>query len=273
METQDQQNNPYSNQNNPPYREWKKDESRNGLSGRALAGVLIITVGVLLLADRSGAINLPEWLVSWPMILITVGTYLGVRHGFRGPAWIIMILVGSIFLVGEINDELDFRNYTFPLIVIAIGLVMIFRPQKKNREKWRKSMQDMKADITSATTSNARATSDDFLDTVTVFGGVKKNIISKTFQGGELTTFFGGTELNLTQADVNGRVVIEITQMFGGTKLIVPPNWRIKSDDMVAIFGGLDDKRPTQNEMVYDNEKVLVLRGTCIFGGIEIRSY
>jgi predicted membrane protein len=270
METQDQQNNPYQVQN----QESQKDEWRNSLSGRVLAGVLIITAGVLLFADRSGAINLPEWLLSWPMILIVIGSYLGVRHGFRGPAWIILILIGSIFLLRHVDSDLDFRNYTLPLIVIAIGLVMVFRPQKKNREKWRKSMQDRRADISSATTSSdVRATSDDFLDTLTVFGGVKKNIITKTFQGGEITTFFGGTELNLTQADINGRVAIEITQMFGGTKLIVPPNWRIKSDDLVCIFGGLDDKRPIQNEMVFDNEKVLVLRGTCMFGGIEIRSY
>jgi predicted membrane protein len=268
METQDQQNNPYQMQDS------KKAELRNNLPGRVLAGLLIITVGLLLFADRSDAINLPEWLLSWPMILIVIGTYLGVRHGFRGPAWIIMLLIGSIFLLGEFDSDLDFRNYTLPLILIAIGLVMVFRPQKKSRERWRKSMQDMKADITPTTNTNdVRATSDDFLDTVTVFGGVKKNIITKTFQGGEMTTFFGGTELNLTQADVNGRVVIEITQVFGGTKLIVPPNWRIKSDDLVCVFGGLDDKRPIQNEMVFDNDKVLVLRGTCIFGGIDIRSY
>jgi hypothetical protein len=107
-----------------------------------------------------------------------------------------------------------------------------------------------------------------------VFGGVKKNIISKNFRGGETVTIFGGTEINLTQADVNGGVVLDLTQIFGGTKLIVPPHWRIQSKDMVAIFGGVDDKRPLlSNASTEETNKVLILKGTCIFGGIDIRSY
>ncbi len=281
METQDQQQNApqdFVNMEKDDYR-----ETRNAVSGRVLAGIMIITVGVLIFADRSGVISLPDWLITWPMILIVIGTYLGIRHGFRGPAWIILLIVGGVFMLGQIDDELDFKNYLLPMIVIAIGVAILFRPQKKSREKWRRSWGDMRTGntnentMTTSTTvsgTNVRPTSDDFLDTVTVFGGVKKNIISKTFQGGEITTFFGGTELNLMQADiVNGRIVIDITQVFGGTKLIVPSNWRIKSDDLVAIFGGLDDKRPVQPNVTAESEKVLVLRGTCIFGGIDIRSY
>jgi predicted membrane protein len=282
METEDQRQNAPQDFVNMEKDYYK--ESKNAISGRVLAGVLIITVGLLIFADRSGMLLLPDWLISWPMILIVIGSYLGIRHGFRGPAWIIMLLIGGIFLTGQINDDLDFKNYLLPLIVIAVGVTILFRPQKKSRERWRKSW-DMRSGTTNENTmvtpittvaaaTNVRPTSDDFLDTVTVFGGVKKNIISKTFQGGEITTFFGGTELNLMQADIiNGRIVIDITQVFGGTKLIVPSNWRIKSDDLVAIFGGLDDKRPVQPNVTSDSDKILVLRGTCIFGGIDIRSY
>ena len=77
--------------------------------------------------------------------------------------------------------------------------------------------------------------------------------------------------MNLSQADIKGRVELEITTIFGGTKLIVPANWEVKSE-AVTIFGGLEDKRsiqpgdPTQ-------EKILVLRGTVLFGGIEIKSF
>jgi hypothetical protein len=39
----------------------------------------------------------------------------------------------------------------------------------------------------------------------------------------------------------------------------------------VSIFGGTDDKRQTLTEA--DPNKVLVLEGTVIFGGIEIKSY
>ena len=75
------------------------------------------------------------------------------------------------------------------------------------------------------------------------------------------------------QADINGRVVIELTQVFGGTKLVVPPHWKLQTEEVVSVFGGLDDKRPIVQNSSVDDSKVLVLRGTCIFGGIDIKSY
>jgi predicted membrane protein len=57
--------------------------------------------------------------------------------------------------------------------------------------------------------------------------------------------------------------------MFGGTKLIVPSDWDVQSG-VVTIFGGIEDKRqPAQINPV----KVLYLDGTCIFGGVEIKSF
>jgi hypothetical protein len=41
---------------------------------------------------------------------------------------------------------------------------------------------------------------------------------------------------------------------------------------MVAIFGGVDDKRQISGVKL-DPNKVLILDGTCMFGGIEIKSY
>lgn len=85
------------------------------------------------------------------------------------------------------------------------------------------------------------------------------------FKGGDIVNIFGGTELNLTQADITGKVTIEITTIFGGTKLIVPANWEVKSE-AVTIFGGLEDKR-SASVMNSNGDKVLVLKGTVIFGG------
>jgi hypothetical protein len=114
---------------------------------------------------------------------------------------------------------------------------------------------------------------DDSLDSVTIFGGIKKNIFSKNFRGGEIVTIFGGTELNFTQADMPNRIELEITQIFGGAKLIVPPHWKIQSEDIVSIFGGIEDKRPPMPNTNYDQNKVLILKGTNIFGGIDIKSF
>jgi len=112
---------------------------------------------------------------------------------------------------------------------------------------------------------------DDVIDSTSIFGGVKKMITSKDFKGGEIVCFMGGAEYNLSQADITGPISIDIMQVFGGTKLIVPPHWEIKTET-VAIFAGIEDKRPVQPG-AFDPNKILVLKGTTIFGGIEIKSY
>jgi hypothetical protein len=151
---------------------------------------------------------------------------------------------------------------------------MIFRPKKKDRDSnalWESSTsRNVSAD---SRKDFADSNSADYIDSVTIFGGVKKNIFSKTFRGGELVTIFGGTDINLTQADVPHPIILDITQIFGGAKLIVPPHWTIKSEDIVNIFGAVEDKRPIMPENNYDPNKVLILKGTNIFGGIDIKSY
>jgi predicted membrane protein len=73
------------------------------------------------------------------------------------------------------------------------------------------------------------------------------------------------------QADINGRVIVDITQIFGGVKIIVPSNWQVVSD-VAAVFASVDDKR-IKSTASPNNDKLLVLKGVSIFAGIDIRSY
>jgi predicted membrane protein len=82
----------------------------------------------------------------------------------------------------------------------------------------------------------------------------------------------GGAEIDLTQADIQGTAIIRIEQVFGGTKLIVPPHW-IVNNDIDGIFHGVEDKRRMQPGSNIDANKVLILKGSSIFGGIDIKSY
>jgi hypothetical protein len=123
-----------------------------------------------------------------------------------------------------------------------------------------------------STTPPITNSGDNTFENVNIFGGSKKVVISKDFRAGEIVTVFGGSEVNFSQADITGRAEIELVQVFGGAKLIIPPNWRLNTEELVCIFGGLDDKR-NPSMLSQDSQKVLVLKGTCIFGGIDIRSF
>ena len=239
-----------------------KAQSNHNRAGRVMGGLFIVAIGLLLFARQVG-VDVPRWLFSFEAILIAAGVYLGFRHSFRGLGWMIPIVIGLIFLIDDFYHFYEIRDFALPILIITIGLFMIFRAGKKNHWKNRERSH-----------MEVENVDDDYLDSTVIFGGVKKTIISKNFKGGEAVTVFGGTEINLTQADVSGAIVVDLTQIFGGTKLIVPAHWRVQSQDLVAIFGGIDDKRPpVSTPGAHETAKVLILKGTCLLGGIEIRSY
>ena len=264
------------------------DRNPSGSSG-VWTGILLLLIGsdYFLVENKI----LPEWMWSWAVLLIAMGLFIGIRHNFRSPAWFILMVVGGVVLIKSDEFAKYFPglnvNRIWPLALIILGLFFILRPHRRHRH-WQDYVND-KVESKSAETwathgepSDVKANpvpdqsaqailSEDFIDSTSIFGGVKKNIISKNFKGGDITNIMGGSEIDLTQADINGTVRIDLTQVFGGTKLIVPSNWQIKAQ-MAAIFGGVEDKRSIQNTAL-DPNKILILDGTSIFGGIEIRSY
>ena len=243
-----------------------KDEMiRRHRNGKKMAGLVVVIVGAVLLGKQLGLV-IPDWVFSWPMFLIALGLFIGAKHQFRQPGWIIVCLVGGVFLADRLIDDFSIAQYFWPSLIIVVGLLMIFgRRNKRWHDKyWEKAME-----IRNEYETYNR---EDYIDSVGIFSGIKKNIISKDFKGGDVVCVFGGAELNLSQAEIKGRVVLEIVNVFGGTKLIVPANWAIKSE-IVAILGGIEDRRLQQTGEDLSQENVLVIRGTSIFGGIEIKNY
>jgi predicted membrane protein len=243
------------------------------LKGRAWTGVFILLIGIVALL-KAALVPLPYWFFSWKMFLIALGVFIGIRHRFYGMTWLILILIGAAFLTEDIYPDIEMRRYTWPVILIILGILFIFRP--RNRWHWQyhqKKSPDESGEpaVEPITGMDATDSKEDYINATSVFGGTKKNILSKKFKGGEIVNIFGGTELNLSQSDIDGEAIIEMTTIFGGTKLIIPTNWAVKSDAAV-IFGGIEDKRPVA-PVEESTHRVLRLKGTVIFGGIDIKSY
>lgn len=249
--------------------QWREHSRKN----RIWTGTFILLVGVAALLRYS--LPVPAWLFSWQMLLIALGLFTGLRHGFRQGPWFVLLLVGSVFLVLNFFPDLIDKRMIWPIILIAVGLFIIVKPGRRygpnDDDPSAPKRDEDRSDALIHFDEPSTPSPDDSLESTSVFGGVKKNIFSKNFRGGELVNVFGGTELNLSQADIQGTVVLEVTQIFGGTKIIVPPHWDVKPE-MAAIFGGIDDKRHIQPGTT-DASKVLLLKGTSIFAGIEIKSF
>ena len=234
--------------------------------GRVFGGLVIIAVGGVLLARQAG-IFFPEWLFTWQMSLIVLGVYFGFRNMFQNGVWFIPILIGGIMMIDEFYPEVQMKQYLWPAVIICIGLFMVLRPKNYHRNQWKKKWKRESA--INHMMPNSR---EEFLDVTCVFSGVKRNIVTKDFKGGEVNCCFGGTEINLLNADITGQVKLEINQVFGGTSLIIPAHWQLRSE-INAILGGVEDKRFINSTTVTDADKILVLEGNCVFGGIEIRNY
>jgi len=244
------------------------DESgiyRRGKDSRKWTGIFLLLIGIAALL-RTSFIDFPHWLFSWQMLLIALGIFIGIRHNFRDLTWIILVFIGGFFLITDIFPEFDFIP-RWPIILIFIGIIFIVRSGRQGKNWGNISSSGSE----SSSIDDTNYSSEDFVEGTSIFGGTKKNVLSKNFKGADLVNIFGGSELDMMQADFSGTAVIQITTIFGGTKLLVPSNWNVRSE-AITIFGGIDDKRkmPVINEI---KDKTLLIRGTVLFGGIEIKSY
>ena len=110
----------------------------------------------------------------------------------------------------------------------------------------------------------------DYINATAVFCGIKKTILSKNFKGGKITNLFSGTELDFTNADINGIAILDISQAFGETTIVVPNDWRIETD-LSQFLSEVDDMRPNKSKKAA-SDKILVLRGVSMCAGVDVFS-
>ena len=200
---------------------------------------------------------------TWPYILIIVGLFLGIKSKFHNAAWWILILIGGAYLVPvfEITKDHYSNELAWPALFVVVGLAIALHPK---RDRCKPSFK-RKLDTTINTA--------DKINVDVTFGGRKEVVTSKEFAGGVTSVTFGGCEMNLSQADfTTPSVVLDFHISFGGVELIVPSHWELQNE-ISPTFGSVEDERTIQTAATAENKKILILRGSCSFGSIEIKSY
>jgi predicted membrane protein len=228
---------------------------------KVVLGAIFVLLGAFLLLDNLGWIPyfFPTYLFSWKTILILVGLF-SLSNRKNKTSGIVLISIGTYFLLPDIFG-ISFHDVRifWPLVLVVIGLTFIFR--KKTSESTFDTFKDPD-----------RKSSVNYIDETVIFSGGKRTFFSSNFQGGDITAVFGGFEIDLRNATLaEGKNVIDITTIFGGTTLFVPSDWTIRTD-VVAIFGSFEDKRRFINAPNLESQKVLYINGVVIFGGGEIKS-
>lgn len=263
--------------------------SKQKTDGGIIFGIVILGIGLLLLVRKLGFF-IPDWVLSWPMILVVVGLFSLIKHEFKSGFGGILLGLGLYFLFErEFGFNFGIENYIFPVVLIILGIYLISKKRQENQvmDDLRQRMNTPKTGNSESSTSETSTGStskpisgmsstsgisfNDRLNIDAIFSGVNKRVLSKNFQGGKLTAAFGGIDLDLSQADFSGLVVMQVDVIFGGMKLIVPPHWDVRTE-VSNIAAGVEDKR-IYRESEVDADKVLVIKGTILFGGLEIKSF
>jgi len=268
---------------------------RNNKSANIVGAIIVFLGLALLLKNLNLGIWFPRWIFGWEMILIIIGLVIGVNSRFEKKSSIILICVGSLFLLKDLMN-LSFGRVIVPIAAIIIGIYLIMRnrshvppplppmPPAKNDDEfdWDKRV-DVDTDRPSEEPPTAATpiheegakkgysyAGENYIKVDSIFGNAKKIIFSKNFLGGTMTNVFGSTEINLLQADIQQPVALDVFQLFGSTKIIVPPHWVIVTT-VSSILSENDDRRVILTSTI-DQNKSLYITGTSIFGNITIKN-
>lgn len=242
----------------------KKDNSSNMKNSSIDAfwsALFFIGIGAVLLFKNLELLILPSYVYTWKMLLIAFGVYnILLRNWMFG---LTMSAIGTFFILPEALNipKLEFGK-VWPALLILIGLGIFFKmifPKKK-------VLIDFKRD------STIDITEENYMETTVIFSGAEKQISSYDFKGGKVTAIFGGAEIDLTNCYLSKENnVINLEVICGGVTLLVPHEWNVRSE-LVTILGGFEDKAASKDKNAYiDPAAEIVLKGTLVMGGVEIK--
>lgn len=221
-------------------------------------GMIFIAVGVLLTLQRLNIIpgDLADALISWQMLLIAIGA-LSLAKGNRGTG-IVLVGLGSFFMLTQYVDiPHEVRQLYWPAMLVLIGVALLSRHRR----------------IPVAPVDPIpNEKSFDYFDDFVIFGGREIFVNSQSLKGGRSTSIFGGIEYDLRQAKLAPEgAIIDCTCVFGGTGIKVPLDWNVRNE-VTTLFGAFTDKRgDTYMQATLDPAKTVVIKGTTMFGGVEIK--
>lgn len=240
--------------------------------GRALIGVLMFAFGLLLLIGALGYLNV-GFQTLWPVALILWGVWI-VMRSFGGDRELSRRISDAIH--NTVNQHVSEK------VADGVNQAMGNPPGtdwREARRQWRRQRWEQRHDFAGSVKTAIQDTISSFkgestnpeFDYMAIFGAIKQRVTVKNFRGGRLTAFFGGFEVDLTRADIDGpSAVIDASALLGGGEIRVPPGWLIEIQG-IAILGGYTDE--THQEISDPaTAKRLIVKGIAALGGVVIKN-
>jgi hypothetical protein len=259
---------------------WRSQGARG--PGHAMAGVILLVIGVVFLLVNLGLFPVENIGRYWPVILIAVGASKVLGYGRFGSGMHSSVWGGALMVMGGLllAQNLGYVRgnvwqVIWPVMLIFLGISFLFR-----RTHWHGSIPPGGpgdgggwSSNPSANPSNRGPGGMNVLNETTVFGGINRRIDSQEFEGGYLSAVFGGIELDLRKANTKkDEIVIEANAVFGGIELTVPEHWRVSVKGS-GVFGGYDDQtHPSPAAAADEKRPHLIMTGSAVFGGVSVKN-
>lgn len=233
----------------------KRISMRNKI-GNILWGIAFIVVGLGFAGNVLFHWNFSIFFSGWWTLFIIVPCVISIiQNGF---GW--FNTIGTIFgvllllsrLLPGIFGGISLGGLIFPLILVGVGLSILFGHRFSNRKVYARLEGEANGE---------------FPDYSAVFGGRSVMCAHEKFVGASLSAVFGGVDLNLRDAIIDGDVMIKANAVFGGIDIFLPPNVNVKVN-CTPLFGGVSNK--TVPNAGSDTPTVYIT-GNCMFGGIELK--
>ena len=113
-----------------------------------------------------------------------------------------------------------------------------------------------------------------FLQEFALFSSLKRKVDTQAFEGGEVSSVFGGVEIDLRKAAISsasGQAILEASAAFGGIEVRVPETWNVVLQG-TAVFGAYEDKTISARRETGLPLSTLVIRGGTIFGAVVVEN-
>jgi hypothetical protein len=220
-------------------------ERRKNPWATAVTGLIILAAGLIFWLDQMDKIRARDYFDWWPLALIAVGlAHLPERRWIAAAFY---IGIGIAFLLPLVGIP-SFRFWQiiglWPLLISIAGLTL----------------------VRSALFPSGSATPGDMFRSIAVMGGQKLTVVRPA--AGEIVAVMGGCEIDFSGLPEGSReTVVDVLAFWGGIDLKVPRGWKVERR-VAVILGGCEDK----TEPAADDAPRLILRGSVIMGGIEVRN-
>jgi predicted membrane protein len=253
---------------------WERRHERLARRGHSpytglFVGLLMIGGGVLFLLRNLGIVYFDNIGDYWPVILIVIGgsKLISPRGMHDVSSGMIVGGIGVLFLLRNLGIIYgNFWGFVWPAALIGIGATMLMK-HLNGPDWWTGGGTNPPSPA--AGPASVPGTGENSLFAETVFGGIERNIVSQAFEGGKVSVVFGGAEIDLRGAAMQGpEIVLKADAVFGGIDLKVPDTWQVDVRGS-GVFGSYENHT---HAPAAANAPKLIVKGGAVFGGVTVRN-